>query len=672
MPPISQPTAPMHRKEIDGLRSIAVLAVVFYHFGLPGFDGGFVGVDIFFVISGFLIGGILWRDHGTYGRLRLGRFYLRRIRRLAPAYFAMAAVSLIAAFFILLPYEFREFGKGLIAATVYLSNVLFYRQAGYFDGASEEKIFLHTWSLSVEEQFYLFLPLTFLLLGRNRAGMMGGLVLLAVASLIGCIWLTPQNQTATFYLFPFRAWELLAGVLLAILGIERRLNWAFGALWSWLGLGLILAGIFLLSPGQGFPGWQATLPVFGTVLLIANGQDANPVNRILSMKGPVFVGLISYSLYLWHWPVMTLSTYLHETYSGPLETTAWIALSMVLAVVSWRFVEQPVRLSAAITGRWLLGGAAVASLAMLAAGAVIYKQNGMLDRFDQPAKMHISATADFLQDWSRCRIRTDGPLQGIEICPIGPASQTPDLLIWGDSHVRAFYEGLAQTAMQKGRSALVIWRAGCAPLFDLDKVENSTTQAQNAACRAANDQIRTALTEMPKLRDILLIGRWSYYATGTGVGLDAHNTIRLSMNGQGGTQGATQGDILQNAASKTIGWMQTRFDRVFVLRQVPEVAQYDARIFARQLAHGRMSQTEADMRQTIAISDLTPRTNVPDMIWNSLAAADQIALLDSWPYFCDADRCSAISDTVGQYFDNNHITNAASRRVRVLFDPVFD
>ena len=193
-----------HRPEIDGLRSIAVLAVVFYHFAVPGFSGGFVGVDVFFVISGFLIGGILWRDQCADRRLSLARFYLRRIRRLAPAYFAMAAVSLVVASFVLLPFEFREFGKGLIAATVYLSNVLFYRQAGYFDTASEEKIFLHTWSLSVEEQFYLFLPLAFLILGRSRLGLIWGLTVLAVASWVACIWLTPSHQTATFYLFPFR------------------------------------------------------------------------------------------------------------------------------------------------------------------------------------------------------------------------------------------------------------------------------------------------------------------------------------------------------------------------------------------------------------------------------------------------------------------------------------
>ncbi len=657
-----------HRREIDGLRSIAVLAVVFYHFAVPGFQGGFVGVDIFFVISGFLIGGILWRDQVDDGRLSLARFYLRRIRRLAPAYFAMAAVSLVVAFFLLLPFEFREFGKGLIAATVYLSNVLFYRQAGYFDSASEEKIFLHTWSLSVEEQFYLFLPLVFLLFARSQKVMIWAMGLMAVVSAVACVLLTPSNQTATFYLFPFRAWELLAGVLLAIAGAEKRLNWALHAGFSWGGLVLVLAAIFLLTPTTAFPGWQAGIPVLGTVLLILNGQHNNLVNRVLAMRGPVFVGLISYSLYLWHWPVMTFSTYLREDYSGPVEASGWIGLCFVLAWLSWRFVEQPVRLSTSLSNRWLLGGAVGASVAMLAAGAVIYKQDGMIDRFKEPARTHIAATADFLQDWNRCRVETNGPLSGIEVCPIGPDGQTPDLLIWGDSHVRAVFEGLSLAAQEKSRAGLVIWRAGCAPLFDLEKDENSATDVQNRACRLANDQIREAISETP-FKEILLIGRWSYYANGSGIGIDKQNEIRLSpVIGQG----AVQSDLFAGAMRDSLSWLSEQVETVFVLRQAPEIANYDSRQLARGLAHGRMSMDEAKRRQHIPVAQLHGRNNLAETTLNSLQTTGVIRVLDSWPYFCDAVSCGAVHNGVGQYFDNNHLTNAASLRLRGVFDQVLE
>ena len=165
-----------YRSDIDGLRAVAVLGVLFYHFGVPGVVGGFVGVDVFFVISGFLIGGILWREYDCTGRIRLSQFYIRRFRRLAPAFFTMAFVTAVFAWALLLPFEFREFGKQLIASTVYLSNALFFRQAGYFDTVSEEKPLLHTWSLAVEEQFYIFLPLFILLFARNRRVLLVALV----------------------------------------------------------------------------------------------------------------------------------------------------------------------------------------------------------------------------------------------------------------------------------------------------------------------------------------------------------------------------------------------------------------------------------------------------------------------------------------------------------------
>ncbi|MCP4821480.1 MAG: acyltransferase, partial [Shimia sp.] len=343
-----------HRKEIDGLRAIAVLSVVFYHFGLPGVSGGFVGVDVFFVISGFLIGGILWREKIATGRLSLGQFYIRRIKRLAPAYVAMSLAVLVVGWLVLLPNDFRETAKGVIAATVYLSNVLFFRQSGYFDGAAEDKVLLHTWSLSVEEQFYLFLPLVFLLFGRSRRAMIIGFGALFLASLISSLPMTERNQPAAFYLFPFRAWELLAGVLLAVWATEKRFEYRINAGISYAGLGVVLGSIVLIDPNALFPGWQAMFPVLGTVMLIANGQHDNLVNRALSMRLPVAIGLISYSLYLWHWPVVTLTTYVQGDYAGLGETALWIAISVALAAASWAFVEQPVRRAQAMSGKTVL------------------------------------------------------------------------------------------------------------------------------------------------------------------------------------------------------------------------------------------------------------------------------------------------------------------------------
>ena len=636
------------------------MAVVLYHFGLPGLSGGFVGVDIFFVISGFLIGGILWGEFINTGHLSLKRFYIRRIRRLAPAYVAMALVSFAAAWVVLLPFEFREFGKGLIAATLYLANVLFYRQSGYFDTGAEDKVFLHTWSLSVEEQFYIVLPVLLLLLARNRAlviAVLGGLFL---ASLTASITATPNNPTAAFYLFQYRAWELLAGVLLAIYGHQTAHHWRFHGALSWAGIALIFGSVVFISADRGFPGYQALFPVAGTVLILLNGRDDNVINRLLSARIPVAIGLISYSLYLWHWPVLVLSRSYFDGYAGVAEPAFWMAVSLLLAALSWRFVERPFRGAAMPSARAVFSTAGLASFTLLALGSGVYLTQGMPARFDRQVRVHINASADFLQDFSRCKIAASGPFAGLEICPIGPESDRPEVLIWGDSHLRAYYEGIAQVARETDVPALVVWHAGCPPLFGVQKHETAATPAEDAACNAANITLQSAMADTTDIKRILLVGRWSYYAQGSGYGIDSANKIILT------------GEDFATAATATINELARRFDEVFVLRQAPEIPQYDSRVIARRLAHGDLSD-EGALAEIITVSraDLQARIALGEAPFRALDGKN-MTFLDPWPMLCDASQCSAIQDGQGLYFDNNHITNTAARRLRGLFLPVFE
>ncbi|MDJ0823408.1 MAG: acyltransferase family protein [Paracoccaceae bacterium] len=664
------PSSLLYRSEIDGLRAIAVLSVVLYHFGLP-LQGGFVGVDIFFVISGFLIGGILWREYDQTGRIWLRNFYVRRFRRLAPAFFVMALVTTAFGWLILLPFEFREYGKSLIAATVYLSNVLFFRQAGYFDTASEDKPLLHTWSLAVEEQFYIVLPLTILLLARWRWGLLGVLIGAWALSLAGCILLTPSHSNATFYLFPFRAWELLSGVLLAIWGYETGRTWRGYAVLSWLGLALILASVALIPESAHFPGILAIAPVLGTVLILANGTGKNPVNRLLCHPYAVFFGLISYSLYLWHWPVLTLSAYLRGGHLNLVESAIWMALSIGLAWLSWRFVENPVRQARTMPGGVVLSGAALASAALIGLGGWLYLQNGLPKRFGPEARVHIGASADFLQDFSRCYVATELPLDGLEVCPIGPEGP-PKVLVWGDSHLRAFREGIALAAHEAQTPGLLIWRAGCPPLFDLRKVENTATQAQNTACTQANLQIKQSFGRLPSLDTVLLVGRWTYYAEGRGTGLDAANTITVHPTLTPEAVDTPQTRILATAARDSVAYLGQWFDDIYVLRQPPEIPDYDSRLAARETAHGGLLLAAKPVTQVFVEAEaLALRTALADAIWQPLADEGAIELLDTWPAFCTNGRCDAIHDGIGQYFDNNHITNAAALRVRDVFRPVF-
>lgn len=662
-----------YRAEIDGLRAVAILPVVLYHFGVSGLSGGFVGVDVFFVISGFLIGGILWEELRDTGRLRLGRFFLRRIRRLAPAYYVMALATLVVGWIILLPYEFREFGKELISATVYLSNVFFYTRTGYFDELGEERILLHTWSLSVEEQFYLVLPLVLLLLirwPRILPWVLGGL---AILSFVACLIMTDLSQSAAFYLFPFRAWELLAGVMLAIVGREASLSWRVHPALSWAGLALILATMVLMEPGDSFPGLWAALPVLGTVLIIANGQDKNPVNQLLTTRGALFFGGISYSLYLWHWPIVTLARYYTDAPLDLKQSGALIALSVVLAWLSTRFIETPMR-KGWLSWKILLSGYLVSSAATLAIAALIYLGDGLIMRFPPDVRTHVAASQDFIQDFQRCQtVAGEQAFGGVEICPIGPDGP-PQVMIWGDSHARAFKEGLERAAFDADVPGVLVWRAGCPPVIGLDKDETAASSLENSACTRHNDRVLAGILAAPSIETVLLIGRWTYYIEGTGVGRDFHNKVSLSASPDGPLE-AVEPDapaLLEAALETTIREVIGAGKIPAILRQVPEIPYYHSREAAKALAFGQTTPDEIEAGIASVTQDaLTARTRNAYAMLQRLQAQTGVEVVDTWDTLCAEGVCSAMKDSQALYFDNNHITNRAAIALRTYFVPLF-
>lgn len=654
-----------YRRELDGLRSVAVLAVVFYHFATPGFDGGFVGVDVFFVLSGFFIGRLLWVEAVETGKINYFRFLFRRVRRLAPAYFLMILVVSVVAYKVLLPYEYRFFGKELISSTVYMSNIMYFREEGYFDIGADSKILLHTWSLAVEEQFYIFLPLVMLVLAKRTQSLFWVVSALLGISLIFCILVTRTSPTATFFLFPFRAWELLTGVVLAIYRQKHAVSWRVHPILSWAGIALIVGSIVLMPAGDYFPGALALFPVLGTALLIMNGKDPNLVNRALSHPVPVFFGLISYSLYLWHWPVMTLSKYVSDGDQSVLERGALIGLSILLAWASWRYVETPFR-RGDFSAKILLSGTVVASAFTLGTGGLIYLDDGAPGRFPTHIRKHVDATADFLQDFSRCTVPDSGDWAGIEICPIGPDGP-PRILIWGDSHVPAFKEGLEMAAWEADVPALVIWRAGCPPLLGIAKEEDTATPAQNLACAAANHQIAKAASGLASAQTLLLIGRWAYYTDGTGVGRDSHINVNIFPTEDSPVKGDSQPEIMANAWTHSMETLFVNFKNVFVLRQVPEISHYSARDIARKMVHGHLES--ADGLTEVPRAEAEQRSAAADQIFQSLKHS--AVILDPWPLFCDPEHCTTLHEGNSDYFDNNHITNTAARRARHVFEPVF-
>ncbi len=657
-----------YRRDIDGLRAIAILPVVLYHYGLSGFSGGFVGVDVFFVISGFLIGGLLWAELNETGRIRLLPFFGRRIRRLAPAYLAMAVATSIAAWFILMPFDFREFGQELVAATVYLANVHFFREAGYFDTASDQKLLLHTWSLSVEEQFYLFVPVFMLLLARLRRILPILLVGLGVLSFVACLALMQLSPTAAFYLFPFRAWEMMAGVVLAIWGQQRQTNWDIHPALSWVGLGLIAVAVFTFQAGDHFPGLWALAPVVGTVLILLNGRQDNPINQLLSSAPFLFFGLISYSLYLWHWPMVTLlKYYLGVTQLDLGMIAVLLGVSIGVAWLSYKLVETPIRKGA--LPQWRLPvGYALASAGVIGAALSFAFSDGRPERFAPEARPFIAAARDFHRNFTRCSTPSDGPWAGIEICAIGPDGP-PEVLVWGDSHARAFKGGVDQAASDAGVPGLLIWRGGCPPLLGVMKDERVSTLAEEQACAQSGDLVQTGLAQTPSIHSVLLIGRWAYYAEGVGVGIDDHNWVTLSSTD--GTPAPDQKTLFSTALSQTVQTLDTATDRVFVLRQMPEMALFRARNAARDVAYGHQSadtllatQGRIDRNQV-----QTTRSAAADAAVRAAVTPEH--MIDLWDQICTETECSMQSGNDLLYYDNNHVSDTGARLLRDGFASVF-
>jgi hypothetical protein len=280
--------------------------------------------------------------------------------------------------------------------------------------------------------------------------------------------------------------------------------------------------------------------------------------------------------------------------------------------------------------------------------------------------MHIEASADFIQDWSRCSVESSGPLAGIEVCAVG-ADGPPTFLVWGDSHVRAFKEGIELAAREQGTSGLLIWHAGCPPLFDIEKRESATTPAQDQACTDANAIIRQALPQLEGIEKILIIGRWAYYAEGGGVGGDAINTIEMTSAGKAVDD---QEALFNEGVLASIAEIATHFQDVYVLQQVPEIPFYDSRDVSRKLAHGGLPGEE-EKRFTVPVEDVRARAGPSEAAFLELAARNpRIHWLPTWTRFCDGEACTSIHDSRSYYFDNNHITNTAAMALRDLFAPI--
>lgn len=510
---VSAPPALKHRSDVDGLRAIAVIAVIVHHAFPAAMPGGFAGVDVFFVISGFLITSILLRDLEA-GTFSFAAFYERRVRRLMPNLTLMLVFCTIVAWVLLLPADFANYSRSLFSTAIFSSNIFFWRDSWYFAAPAQMKPLLHTWSLAIEEQYYLIFPSVLWILHRFAPKRVAIAIAAGfAASLALGIWAATNSQAAGFFLLPPRAWELLLGSLLVI-GIvpqvnSRRVNSAVAA----TGLIAILAGVFLLDTSTPFPGAAALIPCMGTALVIFGGGASSDtlVCRVLSWRPLVVVGLMSYSLYLWHWPLLVFARYYYLS-ALTLGGTLWfMALSVLIAYLAWRFVEQPVRTRALIPRRRnlaiLFGATSAALVALAAAGD---RTGGFGRRFERVRIIdYDSVVADVGRDWqagcflpaSRTAAWDERVCTFVPRAPRGSASSRKLFLI-GDSFAAEFSSWIRQNFPG---TVVELTSAACPPLFDF------VQEVRPRWCSAINSLRENALRD-GHFSDVFLAAWWGQTA----------------------------------------------------------------------------------------------------------------------------------------------------------------
>ena len=451
-----------YRPDIDGLRALAILSVVLYHAGVPGITGGFTGVDIFFVLSGYLIGGHIDSElrAGSFSYLR---FYRRRTKRILPAFFAVLAFILLAALVLLSPLEAAQTARSAFAATLSASNILFWITANYFAPKTELNPLLMTWSLGVEEQFYAIIPWLMVLLTRIRRNWLLPAILATCALSFFFAWSElGRSPMLVFYMLPARAWELGIGVALAVAELNRKqdaLPGPIAQLISLTGLASILAPVFLLTAATPFPGPAALPSVVGTALVLAV-PDSWINRRLLSLPPLTFIGRVSYSWYLWHWPLLA---FLRVVYGGDPPQPArllTVAASLAPAVLSYYLIEQPFRRSTRPPAP-LLFRYALVGIATLAVCAGVWLTHGLPQRFPALARMESPEQT----------LKSDPCLVGDRDEPnLSPAcfdlsATRPSVAIWGDSHAAALASGLRSTAGAQGYGFIELGKNSCPPLI---------------------------------------------------------------------------------------------------------------------------------------------------------------------------------------------------------------
>lgn len=646
-----------YRPEVDGLRALSVLGVILFHFGL-GLPGGYVGVDVFFVISGYLITQIIVRETFEH-TFSLKRFWMRRIRRILPAAGCLALCTLIAGFFLLEPLSLVNLAKSGLAYALMLSNVYFWRSSDYFSESAELQPLLHTWSLAVEEQFYILYPLiVFLLLRKSRLLAFSTILALGIVSFVLSAYGVTTHPEATFYLLPTRAWELIAGGLLVIIGDKFALKSWWNEILALAGIVAIACAMILYTGATPFPGAAAMLPVAGaTVFIFANQKKMTLTGRIFAWRPLVFIGLLSYSLYLWHWPVLVFSKHILIE-STPTIIALELALIGLLAYLSWRYVETPFRKSKRLTKpvpTFSFGALATGSVAALALFFIL--ERGFPSRFT-PDMTEVIADIE----WAGKKYESQSP-SGVPIGVPKDPDEAPDFVLWGDSHGMALtdlVDHLAQNADLKGVALL---SSGLPPVTGLWKPGKGADGQKEKTLQINTDRLNWIINS--GTHNVILVARWDAMIDGlldtevqSGHGRDASASMVTDTDGMPLTP-ANSREALQRQMTAMVEKLNDAGIQTWLLLQVPSSSHSNvARDFYKTRRYPSINPVSFDL--DTPQEEYEHQREQSAQIFSALQSP-QLAIIDPLPAFYGNNEYLRLYSERAYFRDEDHLTRAGAR-----------
>lgn len=648
-----------YRSDIDGLRALAVLAVIVFHANASWLPGGYAGVDVFFVISGYLIASITLGELAR-GSFSLASFYERRVRRIFPPLVAVLLATSVAGYFLLLPSEFKELGRTLGASALFWANFFFWKTSGYFAPAAESNALLHTWSLAVEEQYYVVFPLLMMALHRSRRALLSVTALLAICSFGLSVWGVRAHETLTFYGPHTRAWELLVGALLAMGVVPKRdISGVARNAIALVGLSAVCAAFVGFDEFTRFPGESALVPCLGAAALIYAGESGTSLpGKWLSHRVPVSIGLVSYGLYLWHWPLLSFAQKIANGKLSGLQVACVLLLTLLLTLLSYFTLEKAVRTRLVLPTRRAAFAGTFASL-LLCWGLSTYvdTKKGLPERVpDAVAKLDKAASVGGVRHLLKAACNGSDRRWG---CKIGADKPKPSFLVWGDSHAASVALGLGQAARAAGRTGLLYTQPGCSP------VERIRLPRRGAElCQRFRSHVYESM-KRHKIRDVVLVTRWAMWTDGRRYGneLGRGRILRDAATPRGSFE--HNAAVMQRGVANVLRTLRAKKANVTIVLPVPELRWLLAKTMARTLWFDsplelRPTQQEHLLRQRGALA-----------MFDALKKDFPFETVDPSKLLCDGEYCDVERGNKPLYIDNNHLTREGSRLLEPIFQPVF-